>query len=121
MSNIVNPRMLERLTPHFYRQRCTIEKGTSTRNSSGEPILTWSTLSDHAAIPCHLAPVRGRETPGANLTVAEATHTALLNGLYPDVTIQHRAKVDQVAYNIVAVEKDSQGAMTRLQLRIVTS
>ena len=116
---LVNPRMLEHLEPSFYRGGCTIQENIPSRNAYGEDVAAWSDLAGHVAIPCHLAPDTGRETRGAELTISETTHVALLSGRYDRIDNTHRAVIDDVVYDIVGVDHDAQDSMTRLRLRIV--
>jgi hypothetical protein len=59
------------------------------------------------------------------LTVESASHVMLIAGSYPDIQPPMRAVVTRgstsTTYDIVGVEQDGDGSLTRLQLRRVVA
>lgn len=121
---VIHPRLFDRI-PQFFPSRCTIQASTEMRSPSGSPSYSWVDVPDLVGIDCSIAPFN-RETPtGQNeakletMTYLSVTHHVLLRGLFPAVEHTMRALVDGEAYDIQAVEHDSQRSMTRLRLNKV--
>ena len=113
----VHPRMLEGLAA-FYPSLCTIQSGTLTQDSVGQPVATWAYVLQ--AIPCRISPAGGREMKLPNQTYGVGSHTINLRGYYPTIIVAMRALVDGVAYDILAVESDGNQYTTRLQVQVVS-
>ncbi len=104
---------------------CTIQQRTNTVDGLGQVDLAdWVNVVGLVNLPAMLAPYRP-STPDRNATtrMPESIDTSnyrhvLLNGYYPDVLQQYQAVVDGTAYEIFAVEHDSQKTMTRLVVRL---
>jgi hypothetical protein len=122
---VIHPRIFDRI-PQFFPSRCTIQAGAEVRSASGSPAYTWTAMPDLIDVQCMVAPFN-RETPtGQNEAKLESmvyltvTHHCLLRGLYTEIEPRMRAVVDGEAYDIQAVEHDSQRSLTRLRLNKVT-
>lgn len=118
MRSMISSRMLDRLGG-FYPARATIQAPIDARTPSGGVASTWGVLAGLVDIPCALAPMSGGEMRSSTGTTAETTHTASLQGRFVAITVRHRAVIDGIAYDITAVQTDSHGLTTRLQLRLV--
>jgi head-tail adaptor len=123
-SPLIRDDMLRHLGERFWPRRCTIQKDTPTRTSSGMEKSDWANLADHVAIHCRLAPIETRqdqEVRQSDQTVTTAGWWALLRGYFPAITTKHRALMDDgAAYNIIGVDVDSERKMTRLTLQRVS-
>lgn len=117
-----------------FRQKVTIERAVVTQDAdTGQQQHTWSALLDHAALPCAVgvtATVGQQRSVLRRSEDAVATETRrviLVDRLLPALTQafregthRHRAVVDGgTAYEITAIDSDSQLAMTRLLVRAV--
>lgn len=122
MSGPITGRTLRALGS-FFPARCTIETATATRDAWGQPIAAWAALSGHTGLACRVAPAGVSPTEGRRmgLTVETASHVMLIAGSYPDIQPPMRAVVTRGAtsttYDIVGVEQDGDGSLTRVQLR----
>lgn len=116
----VSGKLAAKMTPLFYDKTALIENYTSTINSRGEEENTYSTVGGMAAIPCRVSPVVEREEQQtAQMSSVQATHVATLAGVWA-ITPKMRATIVGVTYDIVAVDVDSAGYSTRLQLVVRT-
>jgi hypothetical protein len=118
----VSGKLAAKMTPLFYDKTALIEGYTSTINSRGEEgAFVYSTVSGMGAIPCRLSPVvEQEERRGALTSALEATHIATLAGFW-NITPKMRATIAGKVYDIVAVDQDSAGYSTRLQLVVTSS
>ena len=122
---LVHPKLTEHLTRttggHF-PDTGAVQKKVVT-NTRGNPSNAWSNVSGLASIRCTISAARGPssadERRGVSYTYAESTHEALLDGDYTIAALDHRFLSDGIAYDILGVEKDSQGITTRLHMRRV--
>jgi hypothetical protein len=85
----------------------------------------WEDVSDLVGIDCSIAPFdtehpSRQEAKIETMTYLAVSHHVLLRGYFPEISAAMRAMVDGVAYDIQAVESDSQQTMTRLRLNRVT-
>jgi head-tail adaptor len=119
---VMDSRLLARIDTAVFTSRLTIQRDSGgAANSFGEIPQTWGNVAGLASIPCSIAPAAASERRGSVAVVTEATHTALLSTYLPQITSAMRALVDNQPYDIVAVEHDSRRAMTRVQLKVVTT
>ena len=89
-------------------------------NTRGNPSEAWSDVSGLESIRCAIAAASADERRSPSHTYAESTHTALLDGSYTTIAaLDHRFLSGGIAYDILGVEQDSQGVITRLFLRQV--
>jgi hypothetical protein len=102
----------------------TIQQRTNTVSATGQPNLsTWNNIADLVDIPCQFSIQRpAMPNPSATVRMPQQVDTltqyhVLLNGYYPQILQEHQAVVNGTAYEILAVEPDSQQTMTRLALR----
>lgn len=124
-STIVHPDILA-ATGRF-TMRATIQRATVTVNATGDEVLTWADLCED--VPC-LVSINGPGggTPGPGVRRGEVrrredelvfySYTIDLVGVR-DVTAKDRALVAGKTYEVMAVEYDSQGIMTRLLCEVV--
>lgn len=103
---------------------CTIQQRTGAVSLTGQVDLTdWNDIDSLSNIPCQFSIVRPA-TPNMAATLRMPAQTdsltqfhALLDGYFPSILQSNQAVVDGTAYEIVAVESDSQKTQTRLGLR----
>lgn len=113
---LTDSRMLEQLAD-FFPQTCTIQEAIESVNSSGDVIQTWSDfLTD---IPCRKAAAGGSENKRPNMTYSIYNFIILLRGYYDTITNKMRAKMGSTYYDILIIEHDAQGEMTRLTVELV--
>ncbi len=115
-SRLIHPRLMATLEQDFFATYCTIEQAVESQDSMGGVVPTWGTL--FAYLPCRIAPAGGGERRQTNQIVLESTHTIVISGTYA-ITSKMRAVVEDVIYDILLVERDSEWTMTRLNVRIV--
>jgi len=115
MRGIVDPRLMGALESHF-PNRCTIQYLTETVDADGQMVKTWT--DRHAAVPCNVMPLKGREIKRPNQTYVVANTSIALQGHYPDVKESDRAIVGSTAYDILLVESPL-STMTRLSCEVV--
>ena len=126
MVSLIHPRMLTSLI-EFYAETVTIQENTPTIAESGAEVPSWSDVVGLIDLPCSVSPLSPNSPTGMmeyrrlDMTVTHATHHIALQALYPAITTSMRAVVDTVAYNILAIEKDSHDTMTRLKVELVTA
>mgnify|MGYP001028435120 CR=1 FL=1 len=103
-----------------YPDTCTIQVNTPTKSAINEDIEHWSNLAGHVDIACQVALIevlRDVEREAVVGPVETVRRAVLLDGRYPAITTTHRAVIDGLAWNIVAVDEDSQQSHTRLQIQ----
>lgn len=106
---------------------CNIQQRTNTVSATGQPNLTtWVNIPGLQNIQCQLS-IQRVTMPNQSATMRKAeeldTETQLhllLSGHYPQILQQNQAVVDGTAYEIMAVESDSQKVQTRLAVRVWT-
>ncbi|MEE9401254.1 MAG: head-tail adaptor protein [Dehalococcoidia bacterium] len=124
MVRLIHPRMLPSLTTTFYVSLCTIQESTPTRDAGGQPILAWANLAGHVDLECSIAPISPGSPEAAEKhrpdgTIVIATHHLTFASIYTSIFPNMRAVAAGVAFDILSVEHDSHGTMTRLRLEIV--
>lgn len=125
MTNLIHPRMLEKLEKNFFPQRCALKQPTKTQDSAGQEIRTYSVHEGYEAIPCRVGAAGGGQRRGNQMTYLEATHRIVLSGQYPELPEKWLegeewvAEVDGVEYTILMVGKSTEEVTTRLETRIV--
>lgn len=129
-TEIINPQWIPSLT-HFFLQACTIQSPTIVRDVLGGQTLTWEVKNNdpttYANIPCAIAErggnrfanVSSREVRREDLAYPSATRIVQLKGHYPDITSDDRALIEDREFNIMAVEHDIFGTVTRIFLEDV--
>lgn len=110
----------------LFISKCTIQRRPNPPavDASGWPDYTsYLPLTSHVNLPCMFS-VETEGKPdkyGVMRTAADfqehAYYHLLLNGYYPAILQRDLATVDGTAYEVMAVESDSQHVMTRLALR----
>jgi hypothetical protein len=102
----------------------TIQQRTNTVSATGQPNLsTWTNIAGLVNIACQFS-IQRPAMPNPSATMREpqqfdtlTQYHVLLDGYYPQILQEHQAVVNGTAYEIMAVESDSQQTMTRLALR----
>ncbi len=115
MRSIVDPRLMGALESHF-PDRCTIQYLTETVDADGQVVKTWT--DRHAAVPCNVTSLKGKEIRGPNQTYVVATTAIALQGHYADIVESDRAIVGGTTYDILLVEQILD-TMTRLSCEVV--
>lgn len=128
-SGLVHPLMTAALRGNFLRSRCTIwQLSANVQNSLGERQRTWpddyEQLTGHAVIPCAEAPLEGTtgeltERRQSDATYDQARKNVLLDAEYPLVEVQMVAVIDNVAYDILGVQKSAVGGVTSMVVELI--
>lgn len=125
MSNyqgIVHPSLLARLQTHHYAATVTIQQATEAVDAYGVATkASWANLSGHVDLSCRLAPKTQTPTEGRGDAAPYIDHdyTIAIAGYYSTITVQMRAVISAVNYDIVSVEHDGNSKTTRLQVQVV--
>lgn len=123
---LVDPRLLDRLTPSFYPSRATVEASTETRSGSGAVVNGWGAVTGLGGIPASVSPMiftRAGERHTSQMTTSETTHRIALAGSFPQITAAMRLRVtgpNAGLYDIIRPDRDSQGVTTVLEAAIAT-
>lgn len=111
----------------LFSSLCTIQQRSNTLSVTGQVDLTdWNDIPTLSNIACQFSiqrpfmPNQGATGKLPQQTDTETMYHILLQGYYPQILQQNQAVVDGRAYEIMAVESDSQKQMTRLACRIYT-
>jgi hypothetical protein len=125
MTNLIHPRLLEKLEKDFFPQRCALKEPAKTQDSAGQEITTHSVHVGYESIPCRVGAAGGGQRRGNQQIYLEATHRIVLSGDYqelPDGWLEGEewiAEVDGVEYKILMVGRSAEKTTTRLETRIV--
>lgn len=126
MRTLVDPRLLDRLTPSFYPSRATVEGNTPTRTGSGAEASAWVAVPGLVGIPASVSPMiaaRAGERQTSQVTSSETTHRIALVGSFPQITAAMRLRVsgpNAGVYDVIRADRDSQGVTTVLEAKIGT-
>lgn len=122
MTLLIHPRMLATLK-NFFTAVVAIQTPTITRDTDGAEIKAWADVVGLSAVACDVAVA----SPGSiwdqamrqsEKTEVTVTHQINPRGYYPQITTAMRVKdVNNIYYEILAVEHDSQLATTRIKAR----
>lgn len=112
---LVDPRLMTSLGSHF-PSLCRVQYLTEDVDADGQVVTAWK--DRHAAVPCNVTSLKGKEIRGPNQTYVVATTAIALQGHYADIVESDRATVDGTTYNILLVEQIL-GSMTRLSCEVV--
>jgi len=99
---------------------CTIQAWNEAVGASGQPTGVYANVTGLILIPCQAMPLSARERKALGEETSIAMLHVLLNGLYAGIVEKQRAVIDGVVYDIVAVDQDSQGQMTTMDVRLAT-
>lgn len=127
--SIAHPDLLTKLSATFYASTCTIQEATETPNDYNEPIASWSAVSGLANVACAIAPavpfsvLGDRETSRPLAEVTTDQYWISFPAYYTQITTKMRvlASDGSTVYDILAVDHDSQGVMTRLSAKKVST
>lgn len=78
-----------------FTERLTIEEAIAPPDDAGEPVPEWVPVPGLIGIPAHIMPVEAAvlgEQPTATATPVFADYEAVLNGIYPGITVGMRAR-----------------------------
>jgi len=106
-TSFIDQRRNTNLTDNFYPDSVTIQEYSESINDYGAVVETWTTLADHADIPCSIALNAGKETRTDSNEYGITTHTIALNGEYPDITRLHRAVSGSDTYEVLYASQSS--------------
>lgn len=109
-----------RPSPRLFPDTGTVQTLTGTRAATGQTIPDPTNLAGHVNLACRLSPFRENEMPGLVTVTANAWY-ARLPGYYPAITAAMQFVVSGAAYDIRAVEHDSEHVITRLVVERVTT
>ncbi len=118
MVEIVSSRMFEMLDK-FYPDICTIQESVEAQDSTGHSVASWSDLAEHGGLACRVSPIGGTERKTATQAYSIATHVIELASPDPPIVPKMRAVVRGWTYDILLVERDGQGASSRLVTQVV--
>jgi head-tail joining protein len=110
---------MQRLTPAFFPHNVAIQAQGDDQDSSGQVIGGWITLAGLGAVPCRIAPIStAQEQKMAQFVATGADSVILIVDAWPELTTEMRLLgSDGKVYDILAVEIDSVGVMTRVMAR----
>lgn len=111
----VDPRLIGALQSHF-PSLCRVQYLTEGVDDDGQVVTVWK--DRHAAVPCNVTSLKGKEIRGPNQTYVVATTAIALQGHYSDIKESDRAIVDGTTYDILLVEQVID-TMTRLSCEVV--
>lgn len=118
---LVDPRMLSRLGS-FYNTTCTIQQTAETRDAAGGVVNSWADMTGLVNLRCRRAPVstaRTSEMKLEALTYTVNVQTIVIASYQPTITPKMRVTCDSLVFDVLAVEHDGEGQMTRLTCQIV--
>jgi len=116
---LIDTRMVDKLRD-FFNSLCTINTSLDTQSTSGHPTPIPKILVGHVDIPCRIAPTAGKEIKNPAGTYAIGSHTIVLDDYYPTITAKMTAVINEIAYDILAIEFDGEHETTRLPVQVVT-
>jgi hypothetical protein len=122
---VVDPRFLSQVGVAFFPTIGSIEAPLPSQSDSGEESYTWTPVDGLESVALAFAPSAGvrynTEIRRDNMTEVRVTQYALLQGYYPQITESMRLVIDDVAWNILAIDADSQSTITQLTVERVAS
>ena len=104
----------------FFDKHVTILTPTGTQDTYGQVKNTWAALSGHCDLPAMIAGgdvsirMKMQEFRTSQVTYEVERRRVLLQGYYPDIDQQHRARFDDRDWAIVAVVHDATRTWTEL-------
>ena len=111
----VDPRLMGALQSHF-PSLCRVQYLTEGVDDDGQVTEVWK--DRHAAVPCNVTSLKGREIKRPNQTYVVANTSIALQGHYADIVESDRAIVGSTTYDILLVESPL-STMTRLSCEVV--
>ena len=111
----VDPRLMGALQSHF-PSLCQVQYLTETVDADGQVVTVWK--DRHAAVPCNVTSLKGKEIRGPNQTYVVATTAIALQGHYPDIVESDQAIVGGTTYDILLAESPLD-TMTVLSCEVV--
>lgn len=120
---IFDPRMLGRLGDFFPSLAAVQEDTGTTTDDMGAPVEDWGDLVGHTGLSCAVAPTGGKEVKLPDQTYVIANYTISFPSDQRVVTEKMRVVVtgpNAGTYDILLVQGDSHGDMTRMFINEVT-
>jgi hypothetical protein len=120
---LIDPRMLGSLN-RFFPSTCDIATNRIDPDSMGSPVNTREQILSN--VPCAIAPIHNiipisGERRNPEYTYDVATYHITLQGYYLQIDVHMVAHFNDIDYDIVGVERDSQSKMTRLIVKDFTT
>jgi hypothetical protein len=124
-SHIFHPDLMRHLAQNRFGSTGTVQHGTITQGSDGEPIVTYANDPLLTRIPCQVEPHRAQgdaEIRRPNNTVVTEPFDILLAGYYPRISVTDQLVVwpTQATHNILRVAHDDTRTYTTLVTEIVS-
>jgi hypothetical protein len=118
---IISYDLLDKLE-RFFPRTVTIKHFTpGTQDSYGEKTIgTWVNVTGLIDLPCQISPAEGGKQQQPNMTPVIYTHRIVIAGYYPEILETYKAVMDDdVEFEIMKVENDSQLKTTPLQVKLL--
>ncbi len=101
----------------LFSSLCTIQEPDGTPDALGQSdAVDWTDVDDLEEIPCMASPIghmrAGGERDAPTFTMENDALRVILDGVYPNILLRHRAVIDGVPWNIDGVGTDSQRTYT---------
>ena len=105
----------------FFSDAVTILEPTGTQDSYGEVINAWTALAGHCDLACMIGPfdasalrLKAQEFRTSQNVYEVERHRILLQGHYPGIDQQHRARFSDRDWAIISVVHDATKTWTEL-------
>lgn len=117
--------MVEARSTGLFTSLCTIQQPDGLLGVSGAPSGTFTTVPGMDSIPCMAAPpssarIQATEIKGLEDIMSLGLRHVLLDGYFPGILSQWRAVLNNINFDILGSEADSQTQMTRIQMRLAS-
>lgn len=100
---------------HYYNDSGSIEAYDVMRDAHNAPVKTWKRKYEN--IDCAVGTV-ARRNRSSDMTIQDYTHTVLLTGIY-EIEKGDRFVTDNEGFEIMEVQNDNMGILTRLYVKKV--
>lgn len=116
--DLLHARFTRMMPRQLFTSLLDVEVKTVTQDDAGQEVETWDVVNDHLRnVPCAFVPVTATGETQQQMFVSTANAwLVLLSGDYAEITTRHRVRIDDVAYDVDAVEVDGTGTLTRLRV-----
>lgn len=95
---------------------------TTTRSSSGAPIVTYQRDEQLAPIRLYKEPISsavGQEVRRPDQTIITNGFNLMLDGYYPMIVVADVLRVDDTNYNVITVKHDDSRTLTILTVEVI--
>jgi hypothetical protein len=119
--------MARALATGLFVSTCMFEAPDGLLTDAGQPSGNFATVAGLEAIRCMAMPmsqtgILANEMKGLKDVMASAPRHVLLDGWYPQieggVANGWRAVIDDITFDVMGSESDSQGQMTRISVKL---